>query len=328
MHERDQNAKIILTVISAVIISFGIYFITISILVNPYLGDTQRLLNIFDFYSDSGRDEGEYIYFIGSSQIREGIDAHLIEYYLDNVNYSVGVYNLGYTSDTPLRRITELNYLIDSKPKLVIIGMSYYQLSNRAKIHDDHLALISDRENLDDYSKKLFNENELKQIKMNYIELNIYKRKFLFSSIKNLINHESKYGNENNFKNPYRYTENKTHEELINLTKSHGLLNWRMVNKDDNSMKKALNYTIEKLKAENIEVIIINMPLHPLLSETIPNTTKENYFLYLNSTGVNCYDFEKKYSQNYFIDLTHLNVVGRYNFSNEVAKIIYDTEKS
>jgi len=69
-------------------------------------------------------------------------------------------------------------------------------------------------------------------------------------------------------------------------------------------------------------VIVINMPLNPLLSARISNETRKNYFNFLNQTGVEYYDFERAFSGEFFVDLTHLNSVGRKRFTELLCPIV------
>ena len=335
-----NNTKIIAAVILAAMISFGIYVIIVDICVDSYLEDNKRELSILNFYDTIRKNETDRIYFIGSSQIVDGIDSYLIEDYLKTKNYTFQIYNLGIQADRPLLRITELDRLVESKPRLVVIGVNYNGLYNRTTINDERLVLVSDKVTLDSYSEQLYTKEQLKLINQspNPMEQYLYKRKFIQPSIRYLffnkmIISEDVFGGDiirhfnprgNDFKNPYVYTRNKTHEELLKSLESEGLvLRWCTVYKDDNPDKKALKHTIEKLEKNNISVIVINMPLHPLLSEKVPDTTRENYFSFLNSTGVTYYDFETNYSSDHFIDLTHLNVIGRNRISKEIGMLIY-----
>ena len=343
MAHTQNNKKIIATVILALMISFGIYIIIVDICVDSYLEDNKRELSILNFYDTVRKNETDRIYFIGSSQIVDGIDSYIIEDYLKTKNYTFQIYNLGIQADCPLLRITELDRLVESKPRLVVIGVNYNGLYNHTTLNDERLVLVSDKVTLDNCSEQLYTEKQLKLINQNLgsIEQYIYKRKFIRTSIsylffskgivsedvfgEDIIRHFNPRGND--FKNPYVYTRNKTQEELLESLESKGLVQrWCTVHEADNPDKKALNYTIKKLEKNNISVIVINMPLHPLLSEKVPDTTRENYFSFLNSTGVTYYDFEtnSSYSPDHFIDLTHLNVVGRNRFSREVGTIIYE----
>jgi hypothetical protein len=69
------------------------------------------------------------------------------------------------------------------------------------------------------------------------------------------------------------------------------------------------------------------MPINPYYSNYINESTRDNFFNFLNETGVVWYDYELQYTSNFFIDNEHMNVAGRTNFSPKVASIIADYSK-
>ena len=329
----SHNKEIIATLIFSALISLGVYIIIINLCVNPYLENNQKELSLINFYDEKNRNEHNSVYLIGSSQIVEGIDAYIVEDYLEKMNHSFHVYNLGITGDSPLRRVTELNYIIGSKPELIIISLNYNGLLNRTEIPESRLKLVSGRIELDNYSEELFSNEQVQLIQQHEspIEQYIYKRKFASESLTNLFFSRIFIKNNNqgnNFKNPHVYTRNKTQEELLESIDSDMLERWTTVTSDDNPEKRALVYTIRKLKENDINVIVINMPLNPLLSERTPNSTRNNYFDLLNNTGVKYYDFEMKYASDNFIDMTHMNALGRKKMSEEIATLILKEENN
>jgi ABC-type Zn uptake system ZnuABC Zn-binding protein ZnuA len=83
-----------------------------------------------------------------------------------------------------------------------------------------------------------------------------------------------------------------------------------------------LKHTIQELNKNNITVIIIEMPADPLAMQKISDTTKDNYFSFLNTTGVTYDNFQNRYPSSYFHDLSHMNIQGRTSFSHDMAKMI------
>lgn len=343
MTESDDIAiiKTVCVLIFAVISVIFVYTICFIIIV-PQIQETNREVMIFDFYQNithnyANRSENQHnlIYFIGSSQIKQDIDAFVVEDILAADSDESKVYNLGIDADCPLRRLLEMNSLVASHPNLVIIGISYYELGDAPIIDDHDLSALSEKFTLDNYSKSLFSETEIHSL---YDKKNSFLS--YFSSGGKMItwiseipgNHEKtkkivKTGM--NFKNPYDFTSNTSREELLKKIyaekgseDSFWLTKWTTVHETDNSEKKALNYFVKKLQENNISVIIMNMPLNPMLSEKEPTSTKKNYSDDLNTTGAPWYDFEKVYSEENFMDLTHLNGQGREKFSHEMARLI------
>jgi hypothetical protein len=103
------------------------------------------------------------------------------------------------------------------------------------------------------------------------------------------------------------------------------LLDKYVVDSGENTQKLALNYTIHLLHSQGFSVAIINMPLNPVLSQKISEDTRLNYFSFLSSTDSNYYDFERRYPSQCFSDLTHLNFLGRKEFSEDMARMINES---
>ncbi len=301
-----------LTIIGAIIISLIISLaLTVSV-VPTYLHATNRAVNIFDFYD---RIEYNNIYFIGSSQIGSDVDPRMI---------GQDVYNLGSSGDTPLRRLIELNQLIKTEPKTVIIGLSYFGLNDSSVIvlQGDYIAPVADKIKLNSSSREFFTEEELKLIDANPIH---YNRKFIRNVLGQRIGLSQgrlSSWNVTNFTIPENHAHNCTYEELIEKLKDEIQIDGFVVSEKDCGQKNALNYTICELQKTGIQVMVINMPLNSLLSAKISNDTRKNYFNFLNYTGVKYYDFETSCSDEYFADLTHLNNAGRKHFTELLCPIV------
>lgn len=304
----DSTYKnVALTIIAAIIISL-IISIAMEISVVPsYLHATNRVVNIFDFYEHIGGNNN--IYFIGTSQIGSDVDTRMI---------GPDVYNLGLSSDSPVRRLIELNQLIETTPVAVIIGLSHFGLNDILLnvSQADYIVPVADRIKLDSDSRNIFTEEELKLIDANPI---VYNRKFIRGGLLAFIRrYPSSPWNVTNFTIPENFAKNLTYQELIDNLKELNIV----VSEKDCRQKQALNHTICELRKVGINVMILNMPLNPLLSAKISNDTRKNYFNFLNSTGVKYYDFETSCSGEYFVDLTHLNDAGRKHFTELLCPIV------
>lgn len=331
----ESRNNIIATLAAAFIISLVINAILLQVFVGPYLNETNRVVNIFNLYRNLEGSSQEKIFIIGSSQIEAGIDSSLIEKLIEkneskiNPRLNAQVYNLGYPGDTPLRRLTELARLIECRPQMVIIGLTYYAINDTSfNISADDLALVSGDIQLDNYSRSLFQAEEIDLIDMSPLYLKFYNRKFIIPSLLNVMRKDENPEREaaKNFKALPIYSENLTYELLlIRLNNSRDMLEKYVVSPEKNAQKVALNYTIHLLHSQGFSVAIINMPLSPVLSQKISEDTRRHYFSFLNSTGCDYYDYERRYPSQSFSDLTHLNFRGRREFSEDVAKIINES---
>jgi len=321
---------ILLTIFLAIIFAFIIYLVFVTALINPWLENNQRELCVLNFYSHNISTNTPKIYFIGTSQIKEGIDCYIIENDLNSLNKSFACYNLAVNADSPLRRLTELNSIIKTKPDIVIIGTQFNEIYQGADIEDSRLMLLSNKIILDNTSSELFDTKQLGLLNLNPIVRDISNRIYIISYLNYITinklfpNSVADYEYRNNFKNPYKNVNNLSTEEKMDKINQSPLVNNSKIAEyyGNTTQKLALKHIIEELRLNNITVIVINMPVDPLKSESISNSTRNNYFSYLDSMGVIYYDFETRYPSNYFHDITHMNAQGRNVFSHDIAKII------
>lgn len=329
----ETRTNIILILFAAIIMSIIINGLFLHLIVKPYLDESNRVVNIFKLYRTLEDDPQRKIFIIGSSQIEADIDCNLIDKLINgdgkaDANMTVQTYNLGYPADTPLRRLTEVASMSECRPGMVIIGLTYYALNDTSfNISSDDLALVSRDIHLDNYSRSLFRTDELELIDMNPVYLDFYRRKFIAPSLLNLfrISETSEQEAAKDFKVQPAFSENLTYDLLlIRINNSRDMLDKYSISPRDNNQKLALNQTLRLLHSKGISVVIINMPLHPLLLEKISDDTRRNYFSLLNSTNSSYYDYERRYGPQCFSDLTHLNCLGRKEFSEDMAKLILE----
>jgi hypothetical protein len=330
--ECNTKFKVFLIIILAIAVAFTSHFLLVNSIVNDYFNKNHKDVFFFDFYEQPKINESNPIFFVGSSQMESGINPPLIENILHDFNFSCNVYNLGIEGETPIRRIPEISYIISNNPKIVVIGLTYYELNyyNTPGSGDVRITQIfsSRQVMLNDEEKQLFYPEEIKFYD-NPLEQYLLKKKYFLKSVDNFIFRKDPNNWKNNVKTLYkgltRDLSPKDKIEEFNKAKDY-FDGWKNVGNESNRQKKALNYTIYKLKENNITVVLINMPLHSLLSNSIPNETRYNYLNYISSTGVLFYDLETTYPDNEFGDIDHLNKYGRTNLSKDIALKIYDIE--
>jgi vacuolar-type H+-ATPase subunit F/Vma7 len=334
-------SKVVLVILCAFLISTFLFSLVVDSCIDPYLKDTKRELAVFNFYEEqdnnnlSKNPNSKCIYFIGCSQTRQGVDAYSVEDYLKEANCSSQIFNIGVDADTPLKRITEINNIIETKPDLVVLCLSYRSFF--APVPEDKLYLAHYGTKIDEEDCKLFNEEQLKIIRQNDVGRFFDKRRYFVSSVKFLLKDDGRYYFINNFKNPGGLYGSASEEEVQKIMKNpeSEIMSEFVPDRDapENQIifeqqKKALKYTIEKLEENGIHVVIINMPLNPKLSEKISESTRENVSSFLKSIDTPYYDFETNYPQEYFWDLNHMNIDGRSVFSTDISKILSDEIKN
>lgn len=327
---RINNNSIFLIIISIVVsisIALFAYFLLIHFVVDVDLQKSHREISILNFFEQPhDRD----ILIMGSSFTNEGIDAYLIEDLLQERQINRSVYVVGMDAETPLSGVPMLDNLIASKPDVVVIGLSYRDLTNRTDVYDDRLALISQKISTDAEYLTLFNDSQIKLLSQSPSEHFFYKRKFIITSTFHLLRNILFTGENltrgdkfaTNFKDPWQYKTNWTEAEKIDVWKNNKTV--FPISNDWNPQKKALLYTTKKLQQNNISIIIINMPITPYYSSKINESTRQNFSNFLNTTGVPWYNFERAYPSDFFIDTEHMNAEGRTDFSLKIAAILAD----
>ena len=314
----DGTVTIGLTILFSVIIAVAAYFLVITFFVDPYLehGTWKLISDNFDVYNNESIQNTPKVYFIGNSEVMKAVDPEVIREGLSAKNRSYLVYNLGVNFDTPLQRSIELTDMIRSRPTLVIYGDSDCSFSSRYRyVPDDNLALVSEKIHLDNYSRSLFDSDQIAFIDQNKVDQLFYKRKFLVSAIKDHLG--IGLGGRDIVVNQSLTLEEK---KIIAQNPYDEFL--APVDAGDNVQKKAFLHMRDELARNNISFVYIHMPMDSLRVATITGSTKTNYFTFLNSTGVRYYNLESAYSDDNFYDLVHLNDYGKQRFSQDMPDLI------
>ena len=340
----NLKVKIIMLLVIALIISFFLYSLIIKFYVDPYLqndSDLGRGEKIFEFYKTKNNDNLNKIYYLGHSSVKEDIDAGLI----DKLNKSFDNYNLGNPASTPLREVAEVDYIINSRPKAVVVGVSYMSFSNNWLFPYDQYALISKYINLQENYEltQIYNETYQEFLEMSKLKLFMYKRKFIYpatdSKIKylryKLLGTEKPYSykkyNEDFKSESILLQSNLSHNpKFLEILGDKESFHEYFVSSETNIEKSAFEFIIKKLSENEIKTIIVKIPLNPNLSEKILNKSKNNFDIFLDGISKEydtpILDYTLNYSDFYFYDGHHLNNYGKRIFSKdlglEIIKVI------
>ncbi|HLC96372.1 MAG TPA: D-alanyl-lipoteichoic acid biosynthesis protein DltD [Candidatus Nanoarchaeia archaeon] len=315
---------IILLLPAAIALAFMIYVAIISLYIDPYLSDYSdlgRSSEIFLFYQSA--PDCPKVYYWGSSSIKEDLD----------LSGQSCQFNLGNPASTPLRGIAELDAMINSGPQIVVITVGPMSFSNAWLFPDDQYALISP------YVKQIpsmYNKTVASLLKMDHLDLLLYKRKFLIPAAKTTL--DSLKHKLTGSAPPYYYrTYNRDFisESLSKqIPESHApAFEKKLAEKKSfteynvpigqNSEKTSFEFIIHKLQQKNISVIIVKIPLNPKLVEKIPAEYLQNYDIYLEKVAeaypVRVLDYTHTYNPSLFYDGHHLNLEGRKLFSQNLT---------
>jgi hypothetical protein len=322
--------KILITLSFAIILAGLCYFTFITLFLNPWLENNQRELCVLNFYSHKNSSTAPEVYFLGTSQMKEGLDCYIVEEGLKKSNRSFTCYNLAVNADSPLRRLTELNALIASKPEIVVIGTDIRNMYSDGEIDNSRLMLLAGSVVLDNTSYYLFDEKQRELLDSDTFTRDISNRIYIVSYLNYMTlnkvtpNSFADYEYRNNFKNPFKNMQNISIEEKMEKINQYDPVNDTLFSQyyEDSVNKRALQHLVQELQKNNITVIIINMPTDPISTKRISNATRDNYNSYINSLGVPYHDFLNRFPSSNFFDTSHMNVQGRTSFSQDMVHVI------
>jgi hypothetical protein len=343
----SNKFRLPLIIILIIVMILAQYYVLLFFLTVNNKGNADE--QVYSYYDQIPQGS---IIFLGTSQVKHGVNASLIEENLAAYNLSNKVYNLGIPADNPFRRLVELNKIIERKPALVIVGSSWFSYGYRGQ--NDLYFLYYIRDHINDldpsFRQSFLNEQFLskKQLKIISGEKGslldkIFKNR---NSIKeNLFNPQSKFNPKINIIPDYvppeqriQFSE-KLAEDYKTISTSYSAQEIdRMVEFDFNNavlfdffylyipnnsiQMESLKYFAQKLNQHNIPLIIVHMPIDPSFSQNIPSDTRQRYFAFLNSTGIKYYDFEREFNSTDMADPLHMNADGNREFSEDMVKII------
>jgi len=307
--------------------------------------DNSRWGMLGEAYQTINKSEGDSILFIGSSVSYFGIDGKCME---DNDPKGNKYWNLAIRGDMPYLRMLEIDHIIESGPKKIVLeaGPNSFQngigsIEERLRWQIFSLYNSVDIKELND----LILEDDKKYILDSEIQRLEFKQKSVGPAMNEIIRgiiigdkkgttgdgylpEESSENWLNSLKKPPLSNRNSLTEQEWNgyidrLAQSEFWIH----SKGESLNRLAFNYMIEKFVAHDIEVILISLPLHGELTIAIPSNNWDNF----NETRdyfANQYTFIdltwEKWSKDYFMDPIHLSSEGRQRIcENLVSEINY-----
>lgn len=293
--------------------------ITTDNIIENYLIHNYPLRSIFNFYLTDREDD--LILLVGSSQVREDLDAPFIQSRLKNYH----VYNLGYTGDMPSRRLMDLPFLLKLKPKVVVFGLDYFQVSGNYPPPLDDFKMVVD---LTDYKQNQQFENfngtgVNKVIEWDWLQKLNYRIAFLVPA----INYKMRYVSQANkdeygeLRQPSQYTGILNAEQKRKALKT--VFDDRfLVSEKNNEQKAALKFFLENLRKNGIKVIVVDMPNNPLLNSVISGSSKKAYQEFIRTEVIGRCDLYVSYKNDFddssFYDMTHMDKKGREVLTQKV----------
>ena len=327
-NDEAKKWKVVVGIVVGLVLAGGLFAFGLMVCdVDNYLSK-KDIVMLYDFYEWHESVNETAVYFIGNSVVGSAIYPPDINKIIHDNGHDIKVYNLYISGESIIERTLQINALIDSNPRLVIYGITYADVSGNGGVTSERAILVQDRINLDKDAEYLFTESELEDIYVNKPDL-FYKKAFVKSAISYKLFGSTDWNTDVDFYEDPRGMEHRLRKsnekdyDLIVAEANDENNGWHpVITNVTTRSKEALQYNVNKLKNAGINVVIVNMPLHPLISNEIDNESRYNYFEFLNQIGVKWVDMEKLFEDDYFYDSHHASWNGTQQITPVMADLI------
>jgi hypothetical protein len=277
---KNSTKKIAAASTISFIISIIIFLIFMNY-VNPVT------INENNFFNQEFSDKKK-IYLIGSSYVGQ-INANIVNQNLKNNNEDYLVYNLAIHSDKPEKRIGTIDKIIETEPNMIIYGISFGDLGE----FDSQSPL-----EIQQYFEKIFSMKEFMDIRQN-------PRDITLDFILNVLSYSS-FSERDQF-NPF-YPQNipvmsqiKTNAELeIKIDDGLTSIISSIPNYDINRNAMSLEKIFQKLRQNDIEVIVYTTPYSSAYLEHTNPEMVDKFYILLNMLvskyEIKLYDLQNEYA--------------------------------
>jgi len=290
--------KIIIAVIFSFIFTLSIFFI----IFNQFPAEDTNLKD-HSFFDQKFDPKNKKILLLGSSHTGQ-INSTLVQNNISSIDENVIVYNLAYNSDTPKKRIEQLNQIISLQPSLIFYGISYRDFGTNNIEQNSPLEINN------------FLSNSLDQI-FNIDKVN--PKLITLEAIRNIFSSTNIFPPEGS----RTYVENQPffsydRSQMIILSDEE-LQKLKIITKIPNIEKKKSNEQfqyfkkfLQEMKNNEIEVVIFTTPVHKYYLENMQDKDKKEFQLMLNEimkeNNLKIYEFSDKYTElQIWYNLSHVS---------------------
>jgi len=287
-----------------------------------YDPEGMRLQQSLELYSQL--PPGSLLFF-GESQVREDIDCTLIE-----ADTDVPCFNFGIAGILPVQLALQKDLIIAAQPHRVVLGVTASFFDETLNKNDDLFMIMNGHPGLatDSFLEGKLTKNEQKLLSMNWFEKDLYKRKFFLpfylSLFKWIIFSPPEVSTAvSNFKNPHLFTINQSVLELEARLTDPAIASIFWFENSSPRQREAFIYLISELREAGVEITIVQMPIHPLVTSLLSPESQERFQDYLeniaNTYTLTIVNIEDYFAAEEFTDLTHLNSAGTVRLSLQIA---------
>ena len=311
-------------------------------LIEPYVRDGSsagRVAGVYEGYRSILRhrldspDTNSIVLFWGSSMVREGVDCAQLEAGLN----SVSAYNFAISGDLPCRRLVELPRAKEVHPQKVVIGLSYPEVFEDRLPFEDQIAVLP----ANAYAAMPPAAREMLPVKFHQMASRpewdrfLWKRKFFLPAVFSRVGvggrgDQLRPGHATEFKAPWVYVQGIRTEELKRFLalRKNAYPPYTSGPQGDPAgtlAARSLALLVRELVEQGTEVMLVNMPLHPMLGAVVPAERRAalNQFLAtLRSERVSVLDYQDRIPASGFVDLVHMNAEGRIAFTQVMIEVL------
>lgn len=308
-----MNGKIVLSVLTAFIITFLSFFIFYDI-----FNESAKAFSEHQFFTQEFNTKIKKIFIFGSSHVGQ-LNTPYINEIISGPYEDYIAYNTASAADDPRERLENLHLLISLKPEIVFYGISY---------RDFHTPLLEDEFSFDikQLSKEIISDdNPILKINPKFTTLQLIRNSFSDTSLFS----KDRFYPENT---PFYYVTTELTKTVDDRTLEKLLINSKIqIHIDDPNYNESLAHLkeiINELQEGNIKIVFFQTPLHRIYLNEITDTEKIAFNSILDTISrefdVKIYDFSDKYADlPIWSNLTHI----AYNeksviFSEDIAKMI------
>ena len=333
--------KVVVGIVVGLGIGFLIFCAVWGIFINPmvdeYLQNKKDIVAVYDFLDLKVGSDNTVVYFIGSSIVGCGIDPYEINRILNEKGLDIVTYNVAIDGTNARQRSLLTQNIIDSEPDLVIFGESYHIAVSNGLNHE-RVFVVGDKLKLRDDQLYLYTDDELEMINRptSYFD----NKRFVSNALGYYLS-----GSQNidltstydlysiTFGSDWRHIEeNRPQYGYDGIVADANSGVWSpLITKETTHAKEAMKYNAQALMDAGIPVVILNMPLHPLVSEHVTEESRENFFEFLDSTGALWYDYEFACPDDeyWYKDGHHIAPeTGAKMFAPQMAELIIELEEN
>lgn len=285
-------------------------------------------------------DDLPLVIFVGSSQMMNAVDAHVVEEKCGTPRGQPLVFNLGSQADSPRSRLMNLRSIETARPDLLVIGLSPLMMNDTSGfgIHESRfLAASQEVATIDPASEsgRLLGDEVVRWLNISPIEHSFWVGQHVRGYAQVLLL-EAAGGTtvsplykpfdeiDRDFKAPWEYIPDKPPLPFSSqfLTDDQ-IAKYNHIPSLPGTNVAALELIVKRVKATGAEILIVDMPMNPTLRHFV-EPSQSNYTRIVQSvvlqTGSRYVDLRDFGTTEQFFDEYHLNRHGRSEFSNEMAK--------